>query len=112
MTTAGPAGIGAEAEDPPRVARTMPAAAAPTAATTIRAMTLPEMAAPPAAAAPTALVWGMTASAFRVPRLAETRISFFPAILLGTMPRIAAWPLASVVTVMLWLPLAKTPLAP
>ena len=75
-------------------------------------MTLPEMAAPPAAAAPTALVWVITALAFRFPSLAETRICIFPATLFGVMPRIAARPVASVVTVMLWLPFAKTPLGP
>ena len=64
----GPEGIVAvlEDDDPPCVA-TMAPTAAPAAMTTIRAMTLPEIAAPPAAAAPAALVWVITASAFKFP---------------------------------------------
>ncbi len=62
--------------------------------------------------APAMLVWVMVAVAESPLAEAVTRICILPRVWLGWIPVAAARPMASVVTVSVWEPLAKVPLGP
>src|SRR5580692_6213529 len=109
MVMGGVAGV-LELDDPPRVARMAPAVTPAAIATMMITLAVVLMPGPPPG--PPTLVCVMVAVAVWPPEDAVTRICISPETRLKRMPRMVAWPCASVVTVSDLVPSKNVPPGP